>query len=315
MSEIQVPFLPEHASSNRSVGEGSGHNPSPEERKILQLVDSLYGKAKKYRKKYDQKWIDYYKFFRGKQWKEVRPSYRHSEVLNVVFQTIQSMVPTLTDSRPTLEFLPTVPSQYELADILTKVAENDWVHNNWMMTLTEILFDSHIYGTGLGHCGYEPEANQGLGNICFESQDPFYFFPDPQARDINGRRTNHIVIAEPVDISVLKKQYPGKTAHISADVLDMSQGDKSDIDQVLFKSPVDSRMLIEGGAGLDAEANNQALKITVYLKDDDIEEIEKIEPSEGGIPSSNTERRLKYPNGRKIVVAGRSEEHTSELQS
>ena len=304
MSEIQLPYLPEHASSDGRIGEGSGHNPSPEERKVLQLVDSLYGKAKKYRKKYDQKWIDFYKFFRGKQWKEVRPSYRHSEVLNVVFQTIQSMVPTLTDSRPTLEFLPTIPSQYELADILTKVAENDWVHNNWMMVLTEILFDSHIYGTGFGHCGYDDDANQGLGNICFESQDPFYFFPDPQARDINGRRTKHIIIAEPIDISVLKKEYPDKAAHISADVLDMSQGDKSDIDQTLFRSPVDSRMLVEGGAGLDAAANNQALKITVYLKDEDVEEVEKIEPCVGGMPESTTEQRLKYPNGRKIVVAG-----------
>ena len=63
-------------------------------------------------------------------------------------------------------------------------------------------------------------------------------------------------------------------------------------------------MLVEGGAGLDAAANNQALKITVYLKDEDVEEVEKIEPCVGGMPESTTEQRLKYPNGRKIVVAG-----------
>lgn len=313
MSELQTAFTPEHgAVDNANAGTNAGYNPDPEEKKILQMVDSLYSKAKKYRKRYDQKWIDFYKMFRGRQWKEVRPSYRHSEVLNLVFQTIESMVPILTDSRPKLEFLPTIPTQFELADILTKVAANDWDHNNWLMTLCELILDGHIYGDGFGYVGFDKKAEMGLGCIEFESEDNFYLFPDPQARNINGKRTKYFIKAEPTDISDLKKEYPNKAKWISADVVDFAQADKADIYQVMFKSPMDSKLMVEGPSGFDSTAKNQALKITLYSKDDDFDEEEKIELNDDGTPKLNEDgeeqktfvQRLKYPNGRKIVVAG-----------
>lgn len=312
MSEITAPFLPEHQAPDISGGSKPGYNPSPEERKTIQLVDSMYSKAKKYRKRYDGKWIDYYKMFRGKQWKEVRPSYRHSEVLNLVFQTIESMVPTLTDSRPKLEYLPTTPDQHELADILTKVAENDWTHNNWLYTLTEILFDSHFYGTGIGTCYFDQKANLGLGNICFESTDIFYFFPDPSARDINEKYCRSITLAEPTDLSKLKKDYPRKAQYFTSDVIDLAQGDKADINQVMFKSPVDSKLITEGVGGYDNLDRTQALKLTCLFKDDSFDEEEQEalksdgtpDLDENGQPKSQFVQKLKYPNGRKIVVAG-----------
>lgn len=315
MSELSIPYLPEHASAENS-GESKqpGYNPSQDDKDVLKLVDALYSKAKKYRKRYDQRWIDFYKMFRGRQWKEVRPAYRHSEVVNLVFETIQSMVPILTDSSQRLEFLPTIPTQFELADILTKVAENDWEHNNWTLTLLEILFDGHFYGNGFGYVGFNPKAEMGLGSIEFESQDNFYFFPDPQARDINGKRTKHIIIAEPVDVSTLKKEYANvpDSKYIAADVIDFQQGDKADIYQVMFKSPTDSKLIVEGPSGYDSIAKNQTLKITVYSKDDDFDEEKKLELHEDGTPLLDEngepkevyEQRLKYPNGRKIVIAG-----------
>lgn len=314
MSEITTPYLSEHEAPGNQQGSTPGYNPTPDERKVIQLVDALYGKAKKYRKRYDQKWIDFYKDFRGRQWKEVRPSYRSSEVLNLIFETIQSMIPILVDSKPKLEFLPTVPSQFELADILSKVAANDWEHNNWLMTLVEIIYDSHFYGTAFGYVGFNPDAEMGLGSIEFESQDVFYVFPDPQARDINGKRTKHFITAEPVDIAQVKKEYASNpnSKYITADVIDFAQGDKADIYQVMFKSPTDSKLIVEGPSGYDSIAKNQTLKITVWLKDDDIEEEMKTELKEDGTPRLNPDGSMqtsyvakkKYPKGRKICVAG-----------
>lgn len=312
MSEITVPYLSEHEGPQQDGSQHPGYDPTEDEKKDVELVEKLYSRAKKYRKRYDQKWIDFYKMFRGKQWKEVRPSYRHSEVINIVFQTIESQVPILTDSRPKLEFLPTIPSQFELADILNKVAENDWVHNNWLMILTEILFDAHFYGTGFSYTGFDPDANLGLGNILFESFDPFHAYPDPDARDVNDKRSKFFVTAEPTAVSQLKREYPDKAEFITGDVVDLSQGDKADINQVMFKSPVDSKLITEGVGGYDNVERDQAVKITCYLKDEATEEIEEEDKDDDGAPVLGDDgtpqkkfvEKLKYPKGRKIVTAG-----------
>jgi hypothetical protein len=178
--------------------------------------------------------------------------------------------------------------------------------------LCEVLLDGHLYGDGLAYVGFNPKAEMGLGSIEFESTDNFYCFPDPHARDINGKRTKYWIVAEPTDISEIKKQYPDKAKWISSDVIDFAQGDKADINQVMFKSPTDSKLIVEGPSGSDTIAKDQALKITFYSKDDDFEEEEKVQMNDDGTPALNDDgeakttfvQKLKYPNGRKIIVAG-----------
>lgn len=312
MSEQDVQYLSEHQSaSSLNTTNPQGYNPSDEDEKAIRLVEKFYQRAKAHRKQYDGKWLDYYKMFRGKQWKEQRPSYRHSEVINFVFQTIQSMIPILTDARPKLEFLPTIPSQYDLADILTKVAENDWLHNNWLMTLCEVLLDGHLYGIGLGYCGHDKKANHGLGAVCFESFDLFHAFPDPNMREVNDKRGRYFITAEPTDIDELKRDYPKLAPHFKPDLIDLVQGNKTDLDQIRYQSPVESHVIVEGASLNETSGKNQALKLTLYYLDDDFDEQEVEVTGEDGQPALDEQgqpktafqQTKKYPNGRKIVVA------------
>lgn len=279
----------------------SGYDPSPEDEKTIKLVDKLFAKAKQARKPYDHKWPSNYKMFRGKQWPDNRPSYRHSEVINLIFRAIQSEVPILTDGRPKPEFIPQEPTDMELAQVLNDVLDSDWEQGNWLYKLTEMIYDSHFYGTSFGCLKYNPDAAQGLGRIEFDSEDPFYMFPDPAARDVN-ERCEFFINAEPVQIARLKRDYPDVAQYLKADIMDLQRKEKANVDdQIKYRSPTDNRAIFEG-QGFDSEAQDEALKVTLYYKDQAYVEEETKEVGDDGKEKSVFVQKLKYPQGRKVVV-------------
>lgn len=313
MSERIEPVLQEHQSPNDS---GSNSAPdldqSPEENAAVKKVNKLFEKAKKHRSKYDRKWIDYYKMFRGKQWKEARPLYRHSDVVNFVFQTIQAVVPIITDSRPKFDFLPQEPSDIPLANILSQLSQADWERNNWLAELTEAVYDAHFYGTGFMSMNWDREMYDGAGGIVLQSEDPFNVFPDPDATDVN-KKARFFILAKPTNVEVVKRMYPDKAKWIKPDLKEMTQGDKTDLDEVRFKSPVDSRVIIEGYSADSFQGKDQTLLIECYMFDDECTEEEKdVKDPEGntimddaGMPKKEYETKLKYPQGRKICISGK----------
>lgn len=279
----------------------SEYTPNDEEKKALALVNKLFKKSRIWRKNYDKNWIDNYKFFRGQQWNEQRPSYRHSEVINMVFQAIQSVIPIMTDSRPKFEYLPQEPTDAEFAKILSDLSEIYWTKHNWLQKVSEILYDGHFYGIGYGSMYFDPKVDHGMGDICFKSKDPFYQFPDPASLDVN-ENSRYFIDAEPVDVDALRVEYPDKGKYVRPDLDDLANGDKTDFDGFKLKTPVDIRSVAEynGSGTSDTYLQRKALKITLYFHSDEFTEKEL----NGADGSKSFEQVKKYPNGRKIVIAG-----------
>lgn len=307
MAEIApMGMLDEHAPRPKDDDSNNppSYEPTGDERRTIKLVEKLFEKAKKHRALYDEKWLDYYRFFRGKQWKDQRPSYRHSEVVNLVFRTIQSMVPIQVDSRPRFEFLPQEPADQELAEILNQVAEADWVKNNWGEQLLEVIYDSNFYGTGLS----KMVARELLGTLrlVYESADPFYSFPDPDARDTN-KDCGWFIYAEPTDVAKVKRRYSDKRDFIKPDLQDLLKGAKTDFAPIKFRSPVDNKVVMEGGNTQDLVEKDKALLITCWMSAeflrDEFEEVAKeIKDPETGSTETIYEQVARYPNGRKVVI-------------
>jgi hypothetical protein len=308
MADVVSPnILSEHQAPSVTENEEATYNPTPEERKAIQLVEKLYTKAKRAREKYDQKWIDNYKFFKGKQWKEKRPSYRHSEVLNYIFSEVQTVLVILTDNRPTIECLPEDPSDYEFAEILSQIIRAKWDAHNWSYTVAESILDSAIYGTAIGHVPWKPELAQGLGDFAFETVDPFYFFPDANARSkVNDEYCDYTITAIPSDVGKLKKKYPDKADFIKSDVSDiqLSKPSREEMDDIVIKSPTDNRVETETGKAYQSERPDQALLLCAYIKDEEMieEEIGEETDDQTGLSKKLYQTKKKYPNGRKIEV-------------
>jgi hypothetical protein len=294
-------MLSEHQSPNPGTSGPVGYEPSEQEQKAIAMVDKLFQKAKNAKKSYDEKWLENYRMFRGKQWKENRPSYRHSEVLNLIFRAIQSEIPILTDALPRPEFIPQEPNDFELSKILNDVLDSDWTRNNWSYNFTEILYDSHIYGVGFGSLLWDSEAEDGMGGLSFKSADPFYQFPDPYSKNVN-EESRYYIEAEPKDIEVLKQKYPEQAQFLKPDVIDINKKDKNISDQVKYKSATDLRTVIEGTSPYDVESKNEALEVCCYVKDMESVEEETKEMGEDGIEKTMYIKKLKYPEGRKLVL-------------
>lgn len=301
-------MIDEHAPRNADNKAGAYHyEPTPEEKKAVKLVERLLSKAKRHRAQYDGKWVDYYHMFRGKQWKENRPSYRHSEVINHIFKSIQSTVPIQVDARPRFEFLPQEPSDMPISDLLNEAAESDWTRNGWSEQLLEVVYDANFYGTGLSSMLFDPKADYGKGAICYESIDPLYCYPDPDARDVN-KKCCYFTYAEPMDVEKIKRMYPDKKEFIKPDMVDLTRESKTDLFPNRFRSPVDQRIVMETSSSTsDGPDKHKALLVICYINadylTDEFDENEKIDTDPAtGEPIKSYEQVAKYPNGRKIVI-------------
>jgi hypothetical protein len=278
------------------------------EKRAVKLVMHLWDKAKRHRAKYDRNWLDYYKFFRGDQWLTPRPSYRHSEVLNFVFQTIQSMIPIMTDGRPMPNFVPRDPSDMEFSKVLSEVFEAEWQSENWLFKETEVLYDGHIYGTGISHLRFDEDAQYGLGGIRYDSFEPLEYYPDPDANFINGCEfdSQYTVTACPVDTEKLRLKWKGHkfAAAIKPDLTDPTLKTKTSFDKDAFKrvrhTNVDLSTETMGGTAQDRA--DKTLVITCYMKPADTEEVEKPGRDEDGNESVQYITKKMYPQGRKLVI-------------
>jgi hypothetical protein len=298
-------YLDVHQSAPEDIGvEGDNYEPSEQEQKDIRLAEKLFEQHKKAKCKYDENWQRFYSMFRGKQWQEQRPSYRHSEVINLIFREIQSVVPIMLDSRPKFDFLPMEPGDIELAEILNQVCEADWNKYNWLAQLTETVYDSNILGTGMGSIYFDQKKENGLGAICHESEDPFYHFPSTNARDVNLNNKVHIK-AEPMLMSEIKSKWPnGK--YVKPDVIDMKKMDFSGKDNLTVRTPTNVSILASGDQQYGGEDEPQAVVITLYIDGDyEIEEKEVPEHADDSTVNVKYVQQKKHPKGRKVVVSSK----------
>ena len=301
--------ITEHESRGEKDKTFNGPQMSAKDEATVKKVRKYLDKSKKKRAPYDRKWLDYYKMFRGVQWPENRPSYRHSEVINMIYPTIQSMVAIMMDVRPKVEFNPTNPTDRQFADVMNKLFRSDWEKYKWLNTTTEVILDGHLYGAAFSSLTWNQDVNYGEGALVYKSEDPFYIFPQPDCREINGEdeyRAEVWQTAEPRETEWLRRRYPKQKHLIKADLMDVAATEgRTNLGSTKFRSPVNGNIELTESTPTDAAYLNEtdkSLVITTYLKPQDLVEEAFNDEDDGG--KKKYRQKLKYPKGRKIIVAG-----------
>ena len=300
--------LAEHQNGVSSVG------PSPdisaEDQECVKHVMKIFHKHKRHREKYDRNWLHNYKMFRGDQWDGIKmPRFRQKEIFNLIWSSIQSTVPLQTDVRPKIGFVPTEPSDTEFAKVLDDISDSDWERNNWLMPLTEIILDGNLYGLGYGKPGYDALSDFGMGSATFESEDPFYCYPDPECRQVNDRYSRAFILAVPTDTDRLKAEYPDHANLIKSDIQDAIASSKTSLNDFKYKAANTDRDMpdITGFDGKET-GSSKSLVITLYEHPDDTEEFQEQDgdpdPQTGEVQYKKITKK-KYPNGRMVkIVSG-----------
>lgn len=279
----------------------SSNSQTQEEIKTVQMVEDMFLTAKRCKETFSKDWQEYYDYMNGKQWRNPRPSYRHSEVLNLIHAAIQIIVPILTDNRPNIEVQPMEPNDFEFAEILTQLLTAKWDQKQWAEQVSWAVMDACVYGTAIGSVLYDPNALHGLGDIDFKIEDPFQVFPDPAAFDFNDGTCKYVIQAIPTSVAELKRQFPDKAELIGAELVSV-ESSKRLHEQLLdlkVQNPADNRVQIVGSGGNNYEQGDMALKLVCWLFDQSIEEYQITK--DNGEPDKQV--RKKYPRGRKIICA------------
>lgn len=298
--------MPIDSKSAVKEGKTQEDTQSMEEKKTVRMVEGLFRRAKRARMQTDADFVENYKFFVGKQWKQARPSYRHSEVLNFTHAAIQTIVPILTDSRPNIETIPENPADFEFSEIMTQLLTAKWDREQWGQIVAEAIVDASIYGTAISEQPWDQDELDGLGDLEFKTVDPVYCYPAPGSTDINSKDNKYFITAVPTDIEEVKRKYPKKAHKLQADIsdIDLARTAKLDMDDFKVRSPTDNLTLVQGERAQDMEHPDQILLLTCWIADDTLVEEEIRQKTADGTLKKGFRTKKKYPRGRKLVIAG-----------
>jgi hypothetical protein len=290
------------------INQGYSASPdiSPDEQKLVKYLMKKFWMWKKIRDKVSKPWINYHKLYRGQQWSGKRPKWKSSEIVNLIWQTVQSSAPLQTDVRPKFIFLPQSPDDLEFASLIEKVSDADWERWKWMRNVLEVLLDGYVIGTGISSMKYNFNALYGLGAPEMVSEEPFYIFPDPDGNDFNDDKSEGMFKAYPVTTSKLRQKYPQMAERIKPDTKDWLRDTKTCIKNNDFYDFYQSTTMDMPEEVTGNKTENEIPKTLViewYGKPKEYEESVTNEIGEDGVERKRYVVRSKYPNGRYVVIA------------
>lgn len=285
-----------------------------EQQSLVKKCRELLSRAKKHRKRYDQDWQYNYEFVcLGRQWPMERARWRFSEVVNMTWAAIMTEIAIQTDSRPKFEYSYEETSDEAFSKILSEINTRNWDKYKWSSVVSDGLFDCKLYHVAHAIIEWNPELEEGLGDVEFRILDPYCCYWDPRSSDVNkGKKARHFIYAEPVPTAELKLKYPEFKEKLKPDI--STFGPKSDgmsvgpVKAFLDYDPYPPSRIPTGAQGNTDElygGEPHTLLERYWLRDDTLEELcqETEELDENGEKKKEYFLKKKYPKGRYIEIA------------
>lgn len=245
------------------------YTPSDKEKKLSEWVYTKFKQAYVAKAPLMEKWKKYMSAYEGEMFKnDSRPDYKSNQVSNLIFSTIESIRPIMTDNNPKFIAVPVSPDGQNFSTDVQMALDFEWDREKMSTKLPAQLIPMLVYGTAIWFVRWD--GNDGeYGNIKIKAIDPFNVFPDPLAEDVDS--SEYIIYATYQNANQIKQQFPDKASAIEGSRISMSE-------------------LVNNRDENDTNEENQVLILEMWCRD----WITMDKTIEG-------EEKLKYPGGRVIT--------------
>ena len=242
----------------------------PEEVKEAETILADYKRAKA---NLDSRVTDNEQWFRLRHWEQLRrpedKKLRHSAWL---FNSIVSKHADFMDAMPQCTVLPREEADEKEAEKLTAVLPVILERGNWQSVYSDAAYAKLKTGTAVYSVLWDPDAEDGIGDIAVSQADILNLYWEPGVRDIQNSRNLFYIQLE--DNDILEERWPelrdklstpstDVAAYLYDDTVDTSK--KSTVVDWYYKKRVGGRTVLHyckfvNGVVLYASENDPALK-------------------------------------------------------
>lgn len=245
------------------------YTPTEQEKKLAEWVHTKFKQAYVAKAPLMKKWQDYMSAYDGSYFvNDSRPDYKSNQVTNLVFSTIESIRPIMTDNNPKFIAVPNNPQGLEFSNDVQMALDYEWDREKMPTKLPAQLIPMLVYGTAVWFVQWDGKEGE-YGNIKIKEVDPFNIFPDPLAENVDN--AEYIVYATYKNANQIKQQFPDKANAIEGSRISMSE-------------------LVANRDEQDTNEENQVLILEMWCRDWTTMD----EDIDGN-------KSLKYPQGRVIT--------------
>lgn len=248
------------------------------EQKIVYMVKDMYNRGVNAKAPFVSKWKDYIDAYKGGYLEQKLPSYKSNNVCNYIFSTIETIRPIMVSENPKFQVMPRLEKDFNKAHKVQQALDYEWKREKMSTKIAKAILPMLQIGTSILYLPWIPK-DKNIGNIKPTIISPFNFFVDPSATDLED--AEWVIYATYKNVGQIIKMFPDKKEELLKEA----------------GSPKDEDLLI--GQDSSVMSNNQVLVYEVYMQDYSTEDT--IEEEEG---KKYKVTKMKYPNGRRIQIAG-----------
>lgn len=252
-----------------------GSNKTNEIPDIVVKIKHMYSEAYSAKSNLTSKWKECYNAYTGDTYKKQTTKDRANAIPNHIFATVETVKPIMVTNRPKNIVLPKSQNQFDKAMKLQQALDYEWSRTRFFNKILEFITYGLIYGTSIIGLFWNGKASKGIGEVEPVVISPFNFFIDPLSTSI--KEADYCMYATYKSLGELITAYPSK-----AD--ELKENATNDVDDNLTFGQETQNV------------KNQLLFIECYLRDYEILK----EKDENGEET----HKLKYPNGRRVIIAG-----------